>query len=251
MKKCPQCNIVFNADERSRCLYCNALLLMVEQGTAAEHEDSLTHEGFAQDDSIILQVIKDRQEVAHDRKFYIVGSYFCTRTLHFMYCFSRNEMKMGRKFRRWLVQPLNMGSFLIIPWVVWNLIDSLFIRLFYSAYCEKCGWKYKKLVSKGGHDPDECEYNQEYAQIIRDIMIGKILQTEDKFKQAAAEKIHAGKRSAYNELCTSKNFFSGVLDITTVWFSIALILLTVVLVVFPQIGIWLHHAADVSDLQLR
>jgi len=172
-------------------------------------------------------------------------------TFHFMYCFSRNEMKMGRTFRRRLIQPLNMGSFLTLPWVFFDMLDSLFFPMLYTAYCEKCGWKYKKISARTGHDPIECEYNQEYTEIIRDILTGKIVQAEPKFKEAAQAKALNGQRSAYNYLCNSRNFFSWITDVACVWFSISLFVLLFVLVVFPYLGLLVNNLEDVAPMGLR
>lgn len=282
IKKCTKCDIVFNLHERFRCLYCNSLLMSISPDEAPQREDlfgetdeipidqepgsddfvrarkksqedSHIKKGFVpgEVDSFILRVIKDRREVAYDRRYYIVGSYFNSRTLHFMYCFSRNDMKMGRGFRRALIQPLNMSSLLTLPWVVVNLIDTFFLRLSYNGFCNRCGWKFKKSSALKAHDPKECEYNQEYRDIILDILSGDIIRSEKKFKEMAEAKIQVGQRSAYQQLCTNHNFSSTVLDVACVWFSLFLLAGSFIMLFFPKIESMINQVDDIETMELR
>ncbi len=284
MKRCVRCDIVFNLEDRARCLYCNSLLMTIAPGEEEQYKNAVQDNeeegapvqeadedmiikaakpageqasikiGFAsggEEEAFIMRVIKDRRAVAYDRRYYIIGSYFNFRTLHFMYCFSRNEMKMGKTYRRALIQPLNMGSFLILPWVVFDVIDTVFVRLLYNGYCHQCGWKFKKSSPQQVHDPKECEYNHEYREIILDILSGQITRTEDKYIQLAEAKTKAGQRSAYRDLCSGRNFFTAVLDVVCVWFSISILILFLVMIVFPHLGVWINKADDVQPLELR
>jgi len=250
MKRCAKCDVVFNLDERTRCLYCNSLLLYADSAEQKNLDDLDALRGFSAEDTVLESVIRDRRKVAGDHRFYVIGSYFCTRTLHFIYAFSRNEMKMGRIFKRRLIQPLNMGSFLIIPWVLWDLIDSFFFHLVYNSYCLKCGWKYHSSGKKE-HDAAECEYNQEYAEIIRDILSGRIIQNEGRYREAALIKEAVGKRSAYRYLCGPRNFLSSIVDVACVWFSILLMIVFFVAVVFPSFSVLFHKMEDIQTLELR
>ena len=250
MKKCIKCDILYSLDERTRCLYCNTLLTTDGTEENSGQVDAAGMAGMQTDSTIIDQLINDRQKVAHDRKQHIVGSYFCSRTFYFMYSFSRHDFHRGKGFRRWLVKPLNMGSFLIIPWVVVDLLDSLYIRLFYNAVCPTCGWKYKSVFFKIRHNPRDCAYNLEYAQIVEDILTGKIIQKEEAYLEKACQEKQSGRRSAYRALCANKNLFTGLLDVTCIWFSISLFFLLLITVVVP----WLSkvtNSAEMPKLYLR
>lgn len=251
MKRCARCDIVFDSDDRKQCLYCNDLLASVDPQRVEEFAADAVHSGFAADDKVIRQVIQDRKAVAYDRKYHVVGSYFCSRTFSFMYGFSRNEMRMGRDYRRILVQPLTTMSFLMLPWVVINLMDSLFFRLFYNGYCEQCGWKYTKSLIRLGHDPKECAYNEEYSAIIRDILSGKIGKTENRFRESSERKVAAGERSAFVDLCKNRSRFLWFLDVLCVWFSIAVLLGGISCFAFPLIASWLHGEETINPLGLR
>jgi hypothetical protein len=245
MKKCMKCKLTFHFGDRLRCLYCDSIL--VETSSSGEEKF-----GAVDGASVMSQFVRDRKLLAHGRMQYIVGSYFKTRTFHFMYAFSRNEFKIGKEFKRFFIQPLNMTSFLVIPWVVFNFLDSLTIRLTHHGFCEDCGWKYKKVYGKVGHDPRECEYCQEYMRVINDIVSGRITATEDELQKQALEKMAVGKRSAYKDLCSRRSFFSAVLDVTVIWVSIWLIIIFLVWVVFPSLYVMTFRMeGDKGSLNLR
>lgn len=233
-KKCMRCNLVFHLEDRQRCLYCDALLVSLDDQTA-DKGDGQQHFESIDPERIIKQVVKDRNLQGLGRVQYLVGSYFKTRTFQFTYSFCRNEFKMGRDYSRLLIQPLNMTSFLMIPWVIFDLIDSLQIRLTYSNYCPVCGWKFIKYTGMQVHDPKECRYNNEYREVIENIINGQITVREREFKQQAQARLDSGERSAYKDLCSRKSAWAAVLDVTIVWFSIMLIIYVIARIVFPQL----------------
>ncbi len=226
MKKCMRCKIVFHRAERTRCLYCDGLL------TTVNEDDSVTESALPpQDTAVIELIVRDRDQLTHENMKYIIGSYFKSRTFNFMYTFSRNELKMGKTYKRFLVQPLNFSSLFMIPWMVVNFIDSLFFRLVYQNYCSECNWKYA-----GGsvrHDPKECAYNREYMLVINAVLTGQIARLEETFQYQAMNKIKNGQRSAYFDLCARKNKYEGVLDVACVWFSLGLIVYGIVVALMP------------------
>jgi len=221
-------------DERSRCLYCETLLMTVNREEAASMSDHGGIGRFQVANNIIKRILKDWQVEDHGRMQYLISSYFRARTLQFMYAFSRNDFKRGKGIKRALIQPLTMYSFLTIPWVIFNFIDTMFFKMIYNGYCEKCGWKYVQRMGNEGHSPTECEYSQEYAAIIDSILSGKIARNEAGFKRLAVEKIASGKRSAYNDLCAEKDVLASILDVMCIWFSVVLILGGLVALVFPK-----------------
>lgn len=231
MKKCSRCRIVFHDDSRQQCLYCDMTLLTVDQDDSAQLLDEKDFDpnlvdggGIARGIPVLKEILKEWRIGEHLRVQYMVGTYFKTRTFKFLYSFSRNSFKMGKDFSRMLAQPLNMSSLLTIPWVVIDLIDSFIIRLSYNAYCSKCGWKFKQVHATQIHDPQECEYNQEYSRVVNDIVSGQITKTEGKIKQDAYQKFKSGKRSAYKDLCSRRSSVGWFFDILCVWFSILMLL---------------------------
>ncbi|MEW5894234.1 MAG: hypothetical protein AB1650_00505 [Candidatus Omnitrophota bacterium] len=236
MKECPRCQITFHMDDRERCLYCNTILQ-----SSDEDKTDLTKPvnsgflGIAAAQSVIQKVVDDHGIKNLTRLQFIVSSYFRTRTLHFTYAFCRNDFLMGPVFRRRMIQPFNITSALMLPWVVFNLFDSVFCRFLYTRYCHKCGWKFYKVQNNNEHHHEECEYNREYKNLIEAILRGSIMWEEATFKRLGLMKKNAGRRSAYWELCEKKVFFSGALDIACIWFSICLWTLLIIGISFPYI----------------
>lgn len=235
MKKCSRCRIVFHDDSRQRCLYCDTSLLTVEKDDTAGFQDEKSFDpNLGKPTSPVLrEILKDWQVSEFLRVQYMIGTYFKVRTFKFLYSFSRNQFRMGQDYKRMLAQPLNITSFLTIPWVVVNVLDSFFIRLSYNAYCPTCGWKFRQVHATQVHDPEECEYNQEFSRIVNDIVSGAITKTEGRIKQDAYKKIQAGKRSAYKDLCSRRTGTGWVVDVLCVWFSIMMVLSVVVGVTLP------------------
>jgi hypothetical protein len=252
MKKCLKCEIVFKDEDRKKCLYCNALLASGSEDELANlREGKNVENNVLVGKSVVETILQGHKSGALDRDQYLLGSYFRTRTLTFMYMFCRNEFKIGKKYKRLLIQPVNMSSLLTLPWVIVNLLDSLFFRILYNGFCERCGWKYKKGYSMHEHKKDGCEYNKEYQSIFSDIMTGQIVNREKEYKQEAIEKVFAGKKSAYYNLCTSKHFMSGIIDVTCIWFSMILILVGIICASYPIIYLLDNVNTNLDDLYLR
>ncbi len=240
MKKCTRCKIVFHDDDRARCLYCETPLRTVDVDDSVDlHENkdfdpNLADLGLKREKPVLKEILKDWQLNEYLRVQYMVGTYFKVRTLKFMYSFSRNHFRMGKTYKRILVQPLNLTSFLIIPWAVYDILDTVFIRLTYNAFCLKCGWKFRQIHATQEHDATECEYNQEYSRVVNDIVTGNIAKSEGRIKQEAYTKIQAGKQSAYRDLCLRRRSTGGwFFDVLCVWISVCLIVSLIVVVVFP------------------
>ncbi len=254
MKKCMKCDLIFQLEERTRCLYCNTLLVPLDPEEEPEEgqvfEETAGGKALAQKKAIIAQMIRDRRVKGHGRMQYVVGSYFRTRTFHFMYGFSRNELLMGQGFSRFMVQPLNTSHFFIIPWVFIDFFDSLFVRMIYSGYCPRCGWKYNKLVDGREHHAKKCAYCREYSLVIEDILSGRITQSERIFKKQSFEACAAGERSAYHDLCSQNKLISKLSDIFCIWFSVTLMLTLIVGAIWPIFS-FLLKGLDLPDMDLR
>ena len=229
-KRCEKCKITFHNEERSRCLYCDAILMSVSQDKDVNPLE-VTGEDLG---SLIELVVSNRAQFGHLGMQYVIGNYFKTRSFRFMYYFSRNEYRIGPKFKRFWVQPLNIGSILTLPWIVIDFLDSVFMRVFYRGHCPVCNWKYPSLTAEEAPlPPEKREYNIEYTRLVEDILSGKITTTEDTFRKLAMDKLKEGKRSAYFDLCSRKNKQDVVLDIATVWVSIMFITYVLVVVLLP------------------
>ncbi len=241
VKRCPRCDVVFHLNERTRCLYCDCFLVTGERGGHTQTGMVSAMTQMKADRRVINLILKDRGIEGLGRLQRVVSDFFRTRSFHFIYRFSRQEFRIGQDFRRALIQPLNITSFLTIPWVVWNLIDSVVVRVLWNGYCGKCRCKFRKVREKQEHDPRDCAYAREYAMVIDSILTGKICEDERKFRDLARQKEREGLPSAYRELCEERRYFSPLLDIITIWFSISLIILAAVIVAFPRVSVWVQR----------
>ena len=229
MKKCLRCKIAYHAQERFYCLYCQSMLADVEESDEPEFVDA-----FSFSESLLEKLVHGREVPTVGNRLYVLSSYFRIRTFHFMYMFCRNELKMGKVFKRFFVQPLNLVFLINIPWFVVNLVDSLFFKLFYNSYCPQCNWKYIRFTgTQERHDADQCAYNQEYGALLNDICTARFVKTEDEFKRRSGEKIRQGQRSAYVDLCCYKDQYQAAVDTASVWFSSGIILYLIVVALFP------------------
>ena len=248
MRKCHKCQIVFHLDDRVRCLYCDSLLMSANDEQVASFSF-----GIDSPKSLLKDIIRDRKCLDAQGKLHILGSYFRVRSLPFIYMFSRNELKMDKAFKRFFVQPLNM-SFLLtfIPWLIIDMVDSLFFRLIYQGYCKECNWKYKQ-ISQGQitHDPEECAYNKEYSRVIDCLLNGEIAQREEEFVDEANKKFRDGKKSAYHDLCSRKKDYQGAIDVASIWLSGCLIVYIFALLTVPFIMKGVKSLDDFNGFDLN
>jgi len=237
MRRCPSCAVTFVEEERTRCLYCDTLLMATEEeDTDLRERHNLEFFNGAYN-PVIQQVVEERGIETHTRLQFIVASYFRTRTFHFMHLFSRKDFLKGKVFRRPFIQPIDWTSLLILPWMIVNIFDTIYCRLSYRKYCPQCGWKFYKFERSRheDHNHRECAYNKEYQRVIDEILSGNILYSEKEFRRLGKMKKAAGYRSAYWDLCARKEYFSGVLDITCIWFSIGLWTLVIIWLSLPAV----------------
>lgn len=236
MRECPRCKITFHLEDRTRCLYCDTLLRTVGKDSTSL-EKPINSSIMSAEDAlpVVRQLVEEHGIEKNTRHQFIIGCYFQTRTLHFMYSFNRHEFLTSPNFKRELIEPFHATSLLMLPWFVFNILDSFFCRIWYTKYCAKCGQKCHNLESNNEHKHADCEYNREYKEVVDSILEGTILKEEKKFKQLGLMKKSAGRRSAYWDLCQGSNFLSGIIDIMSIWFSICLWIILVVALAFPVV----------------
>ncbi|HOW35716.1 MAG TPA: hypothetical protein PL155_04820 [Candidatus Omnitrophota bacterium] len=227
MKKCIKCQIIFYTASRIRCLYCDSQLESASMEEVMQLGSETTNRG---------KMSRIQESISHQRSQYLVSSFFRARSFSFVYAFSRNQLKMGKQFKRFLVQPLDLTFFIKIPWVLIDLIDSILFHVVYTGFCPQCGWKHKKMTAQGDHTSDDCVYNKEYSAVVNEIFSGEIVRNEEEFERRAGEIIKQGKRSAYHDLCSRKRDFESFIDVITILISMGLLIYLVVRTILPIFG---------------
>lgn len=237
MKKCRECKIIFHHPARERCLYCGTILTVLpddeplEDAVAYLSKEDDTTVFLSNDTASLGRVIRKKHDVPQEDPHYVIGNYFKSRTFYFFYFLSRNEMKMGKEYKRFFIQPYNAVFLLMLPWVAINFVDSILFHLRYRRYCPTCKWKYTGRSAV--HDPRKCAYNREYTLVINAILTGFIARIEPTFHGQAEAELKRGQRSAYHELCTHKNDHEKALDITSICVSCGLTAYFIIAVFIP------------------
>ncbi len=226
MKKCVKCQIVYHSENRLYCLYCDSKLV-----PASVYDGFRTREEVTPAATSVHERYLDPLQLE-----YLMGCFFHARSFSFGYHIHRQDYRYGRRYKRTFIQPLNFSSFMRLPWIVINLVDTAFFRLFYKGYCPKCDCKYIAFSTKMGHSQEDCEYNREYAAIMENIRTGKIVINESFFQEEANRKKAEGKRSAYYDLCRRKEPVEAFWDIFTILFSMAFYIYLVTWMVMPIMG---------------
>lgn len=248
MKKCTYCDLVYNMEERIHCIYCGEPLVDSEDQATPDVQDKQFED--YQGIPLITQMVQTRHVHKEGRMQYVLGSYLKHRTSRFIYLLNRNEFRLGKTYNRFFVQPVNIITWLSVPWMVYNLFDSLRIRETLDGFCEACGWKYKRQWKNAPHNPGECEYCQDYNIVIDDILSGRITMTEKDHVRRAAEKAKAGKKSAYRELCFERKFFPIALDVASAWISVLLFVVVFVRFIFPTLSGWISKSAKEEERKI-
>jgi len=226
MKKCVQCDIEF-PEQRMYCIYCDSPLMDAKKAETVKFipQASVSKKALKIDDPNSLKGMQ-----------YLVSRYFRSKSFSFLYAFSRNQFKMGKKFDRILIQPFDFSVFIKIPLVLVNIVDSFILRLIYKGYCEKCEWKCRVLSTDVDHSGEECDYNTEYGIVLEEILSGKIIKDESKLEQLADLKEKHGKRSAYHHLCSRKRDFEIFIDGISILMSVILIFYIFAKLIMPIFG---------------
>ena len=86
MRRCPRCDVVFQLEDRTRCLYCDSLLVrggMEKKPAGPETPRPGTAEfyvgRFFLAKTLVLKLLKERGADDHGRMQFLVGSFFKTR----------------------------------------------------------------------------------------------------------------------------------------------------------------------------
>lgn len=238
MKKCIKCQTT-EPDDQIRCRYCNTTLIKSE-GKDDSFDFMNLSKRQSQPEKNVLRTLRIGD---HQYMRYIVGSYFHKRNFFFLYKLSRNDFKMGRRFRRKFIEPITFGVFLRIPWFFINVVDSLIVRSLYRYFCDVCGWKCSKSSKGKGHDPAECEYNQECYHLIKAILLGRIGAEEEQLREESIKKIKKGKKSAFHDLHSKeKQTFWAITDFACLALSLGILaspLIIFLLPLMPSLIEWL------------
>ena len=227
MKKCLNCQLVFYSDSRLHCLCCDSPL---EEATIEEIALSRVEAPSEK------KAFKAEEPMDFGRIQYIASSYFKTKSFLFLYFLARQELKIGKRFKRPLIYPIDFTFLVRIPWLIIDLIDSSIFHLTYKGFCEECQWKYKSITQRGLHNYLECDYNKEYSAILNAIVSGEIANNEVRFKEEALEKVGQGKRSAYHDLCLRKKGIETFVDVLAILISFGLIICLLARLVMPIFG---------------
>ncbi|MDP8265753.1 MAG: hypothetical protein P9M07_02270 [Candidatus Aceula meridiana] len=217
---CPRCNVSFDAEKLSKCIYCDGALF---------ERDIFKRKAT---EKIVIQ---DREVLTHERKSYLLGVFFRRRTFLTSFLFSLNDMKSGQSRKRFWIQPMSMSGFIKLPWFLINFFCSIIFYFSYQGYCKVCDMKYVP-ISGEGHCKDDCEYNQEYNQIVQSLFCGKIFIGLKSLEEAALERTNHGKRSAYFDLMRGNVLVEKFLDILSIWITMAFYIYLIVIIVMPIFG---------------
>jgi hypothetical protein len=220
MSYCPRCKVSFEENKGRHCFYCSGLL-------------ASTHTSFFEKKAKEHLVIKDREKLTHQRKEYLLGAFFRTKTFLSSFAFCVNDMKEGKKRKRFLVQPLNFSYAIKLPWLLVNLVYSVFFHLIHTAYCPTCDMKYVPISGDGKHDTKECEYNQEYRGIVHELFSGKLVVSLRDLEQKAEERVKQGKKSAYFDLLNRNVTKEKTLDVLVIMTSVICYLILLVRMMMP------------------
>ena len=222
------CELVFHSEDETHCLFCDTPLRDASMADITRFNAPATFGEKAADTQAPL---------THERMQNIAANYFRTTSFSFLYSLSRHEFKIGERFRRFLIQPVNPGFIIKLPWLIINVVDSVFFRLAYRGFCDRCQSKYHTLAAAGKHTQEECEYNQEYLALLNSILSGEIVRDESRFEQLAQQKTRLGKRSAYRDLYSRHKGAENSSDIITMLISVGLIVYLAARLVIPIFGV--------------
>lgn len=227
-KKCDRCNAIFDLEVGTRCIYCDALLRV------GEEEEFIQEMEEVQIRPVTRQALVGRKMTLHDRMQLVLGNYFRVRNFSFKYHCAKYEYRMGEGFKRRLIFPLSVASFIMIPWVIYDIWDSFMFRSQYKNYDEDSTFKMTPAMRRSsGYDPREVEYCKEYAAIIEDIITGKIGEKEEDYVRLAEEKVKAGQRSAWRDMHSFKSFKYGLMDMVFIVFSLLCWVLVMTAIFYP------------------
>ena len=227
MKKCPRCQVAFKDDLQIKCLYCDGSLIST---------DLLA---FQKNTGVNLaepKQLRFNDPLTNQRKAYLIGTFLRGRTFLSSFVFSLSEIKKGKNFKRFFIQPIDIGYIIKIPWFFVNFLCSVFYHILYQKYCPECGWKYVTSDASGAHSKDQCEYNKEYNRLTEEIFSGNVFIDLEELTKESEEKRKNGKRSAYYDARHRNKSWEALLDIFAILTSIVIYIYSFTIVVMPIMG---------------
>ena len=230
MKKCPRCKVVFKDDAQFHCLYCEGSLMSAHDVDFVEDEQASS--GMAKAMASAKELTFN-EKLTHDRKDYLMGTFFRGSTFLSSFRFNLNDLKKGKEYKRFLIRPMDISSVIKIPWIFVNVIYSAFFYLLPKKYCPTCGWKYISSHGETKHDKDECLYNQEYNLIEEEVFSGKVFVDLDPIRQISDARIKQGKPSALRDLLKRNLRWEKSLDLVAILASIIIYVYILTLLAMP------------------
>ncbi|MDD3375020.1 MAG: hypothetical protein PHY73_04785 [Candidatus Omnitrophica bacterium] len=226
MRKCLSCNITFDDENLVGCLYCESILVKIHQDQSRE-DVAPSAQG--------TESLPSKKILTHQNKDYLMGILFRRRTFLSSFAFSCNDIKRSKKATRFLVQPIDIGYVVKIPWLVVDIVYSLFFHILHSRYCPLCNTRYFIFYhfQEAQHPKDACEYCQEYNRISDEIFLKKERVDLRVLRKESEEKVRRGKKSAFFDLTHRNIKLERFLDILSILISIALYGYVVIRVSMP------------------
>lgn len=229
MKKCPRCRVVYKEDTQLKCLYCEGSLLTAREAdfiSESQHKDSALDMSKAKE-------LRFQDKLTHDRKDYLMGTFFRGSTFLSSYRFNLQELKKGREVKRFFIRPPDLGTLIKIPWLFVNVIYSIVYYFTPKLFCPKCGYQFIPAHGEAVHDPVECSYNQEYEMIQKEVFSGKVFIDLDPIRQISDAKVKKGQRSALRDLLSRNMTWEKTLDVVSIVVSIIIYVYLLALIAMP------------------
>jgi len=186
MKICEKCKILFR-EQVMACVECRGELLEITLQQALDQLEQKSLRNYMR---------SEHQTLTEDKLQYHIRCYLANRSLFLDFDLYKNRLKHGRHEKTFFIAPVNITTVINLPWFLFNVIESNFFHMQYTAYCPRCDSK----CIPGQHSKEECAYNIEYFHILEDILSGQIGRRRIVYKEYAKEKQRRGQRSAYAEL---------------------------------------------------
>jgi hypothetical protein len=220
MKECLSCHTFFK-ESTMRCQGCSGALKEVSLGEALEHTRKKFLRHFSEDKNI---------RIFDPHTQYVVSSYFNNHSLFLYFDLSKHQLKYGRHFERFFIQPVNLTAFINVPWFVFNLLYTNYFHLFYTAHCAVCNCKHLE----DHHPKEECEYNGVYFQILCDVLNGDIVYTKKVYEEYYRENKEKRIPNAFADLSKRHKRVEFFLDLLSISLSLFVWLYLFVYVGFPS-----------------
>lgn len=220
MKECLSCHTFFR-ESAMQCQQCGGRVNEISLGQALEHTRKRFLRHFSEDKNI---------HIFDPHTQYVVSSYFNNHSLFLYFDLNKNQLKYGRSFERFFIQPVNLTAFINLPWFFYNLLYTNYFHLTYTDYCLKCHCKHLK----GYHSREECEYNIAYFQILCDVLNGDIVYTKKVYEEYYRERKGQREPNPFADLNKRHKGVEFALDLLSISLSVLLWIYLMVYVGFPM-----------------